>query len=189
MECLYLYSIVSLSLPSSRHECSRGLLSSLFRRRLIILTGVHYGLGKHILRVGPARAVQAGKALYVLEAIYPFCTGSTKLSILLLYRRIFTTNDPIFKWALYTVGSVLIGWATAGFFTTVFQCWPVHIAWTNPFQEDACIDLVPALIGLATINTLLNGAVLILPLPKLWNLRISKSQKVALCGIFVLGSA
>jgi hypothetical protein len=161
------------------------------RSQLLVLnvrsTGAHYGFGKHIVRVGPADAIRAGKALYVLEAIYPFCTGSTKLSILLLYRRIFTTNNPYFKYALYAVGSVLVGWAIAGFFTTIFQCWPVHTIWDH--SGDECIDLVPALVGLATINTLLNGAVLILPLPMLWNLRISLQQKIGVCGIFILGSA
>jgi len=150
-------------------------------------TGARYGFGKHIVRVGLPNAIRAGKALYVLEAIYPFCTGSTKLSILLLYRRIFTTNNPHFKYALYSIASILVGWAVAGFFSTVFQCWPVHTIWDH--TGDECIDLVPALVALATINTLLNGAVLILPLPMLWNLRISLQQKIGVCGIFVLGSA
>ncbi len=63
----------------------------------------------------------------------------------------------------------------------------MHTIWDH--SGDECIDLVPALVGLATINTLLNGAVLILPLPMLWNLRISLQQKIGVCGIFILGSA
>lgn len=149
--------------------------------------GAHYGLGKHIIRVGPSNAIKVARALYVLEAIYPACTGSTKLSILLLYRRIFTTHNSYFKFAMYTVAAVLACWAVAGFFTTIFQCWPVHTIWDH--SEDQCIELVPALVGLAVINTVLNGAVLILPIPMLWTLRITLHQKVGVCGIFMLGSA
>ena len=105
----------------------------------------------------------------------------------MLYQRIFTTHDPYVKFALYTVGSVLVGWAASGFFTTVFQCWRVHAIWDHTGSD--CLDLVRALVGLATINTILNGAVLILPIPMLWNLRIPRQQKVAVISVFVLGSA
>lgn len=149
--------------------------------------GAQYGLGKHILRVGFASASKMGRALYVLEAIYPACTAATKISILLLYRRLFTTLNPWFRYSLYIIFTVLIGWAISGFFSTVFQCTPIHRIWEES-REGKCIDLVPALIALAVINTVVNASVLLLPMPIVWYLNMPRRRKVAICGIFVIGS-
>ena len=146
---------------------------------------LHFGFGKHILRVGVQDAILANRSLYVLEAIFPACTATTKVSILLLYRRIFTMHTPWFRYSYYSIFVLLLGWAIAGFFTTVFQCWPIHSAWTH--MGGRCIDLKPALTGLATINTILNTAILILPISMIWSLQISLRKKVGVCAIFALG--
>ena len=58
-----------------------------------------------------------------------------------------------------------------------------------PKGKPHCISLVRALLGLASLNTLLIAAVLILPMPMVWSLQMPLQQKVAICGIFVLGCA
>ena len=136
----------------------------------------------------------AEKALYVFEDIFPLCTAATKISILCLYKRIFSTRNRTFANTLYVVGALQITWAIAGFFTTVFQCWPIDILWLPaegimPTGKPHCINLVHALLGLASLNTLLIAAVLIMPIPMVWSLQLELKQKVAICGIFVLGSA
>ena len=146
---------------------------------------LRFGFGKHILRVGLQNAFLAGRAVYVLQPIFPACTGSTKLSILLLYRRIFTMHTPWFRWSYRAIVVVLAGWAVGGFFTLIFQCWPIQSAWTH--MGGHCIDLKAALTTLASINTALNAAILILPIPMIWNLQISRQKKVGLCAIFAIG--
>lgn len=146
---------------------------------------LRFGFGKHILRVGLEKALLAGRALYVLEAIFPACTAITKLSILLLYRRIFTMHTRWFRYSFYSILVLLMGWAIAGFFTTTFQCSPVRTAWTH--VDGHCIDLKASLTGLAAINTILNSTILILPIPMVWNLQISIHKKVGICAIFALG--
>ena len=145
-------------------------------------------MGRHILRV-MGTAERSFIALYAFEAIYPACTASTKISILLLYRRIFTRENRMFNLATYVIGAVLVGWAISGFFTTVFQCVPVTRIWLSGGIGEGCIQLVPALLALATINTLINGAVLILPIPMVWRLQMSRRNKIAVCAILALGSA
>ncbi|MCJ1360347.1 MAG: hypothetical protein MMC33_010352 [Icmadophila ericetorum] len=145
----------------------------------------HYGMGKHVLRVGLTSAFRYARSTYVLEAIYPACTTATKFSILLLYRRVFTTHNFHFRIALYIISTVLIGWAIAGFFTTVFQCWPVHVAWDR--MGGSCINIAAALIGLAVINTTINASILILPMPMVWALNMPYKQKIGICLIFLIG--
>lgn len=159
-----------------------------------IIEGIQNGLGKHLHGADMLLAADAAKALYIFEDIFPACVATTKLSILCLYRRIFSTRNRAFAWAIYIVAGLQIGWAIAGFFTTVFQCSPVGAPWkvlegTIAPTKVRCIKLVPALDGLASINTLLNSAVLILPMPMVWRLQMPLKQKGAVCGILVLGCA
>ena len=126
-----------------------------------------------------------GRALYVLEAIYPASTTTTKISILLLYRRMFSTRNYDFRVALYTIFTILVGWAISEFFTTVFQCMPVRVAWRH--SGGTCIDVSAALIDLAAVNTTLNAAVLILPIPLVLRLSMPWQRKVGVCRIFVIG--
>ena len=142
-------------------------------------------MGKHVLRVGLQNAFLYSKSTYVLEALYPACTTATKFSILLLYRRVFTTHNTYFRFALYLISTVLITWAISGFFTTVFQCWPVHVSWDR--MGGSCINLVAALTGLAVINTTVNASILILPMPMVWALNMPWKQKVGISLIFVIG--
>ena len=176
MACLWLSFSVSFPIIWAY----RMVLSNLYQ------PAARYGLGKHIIRIGLENASKTIKSVYVLEAIYPACTTTCKISILLLYRRIFTTHNATFKYAMYIISFVLVGWAISGFFTTVFQCAPVHDYWDQ--TGGRCIDWIPALIALASINTVVNGSILILPMPIVWKLNMPRHRKVAICGIFIIGS-
>ncbi|KAI4142318.1 MAG: hypothetical protein LQ341_003249, partial [Variospora aurantia] len=160
-----------------------------------LLAGIKHGLGKK-RPTNITAALEASKWLYIFEALFPVTTIATKLSILYLYKRIFSTFNPIFSWALYIVGALQVGWAVSGFFTTVFQCWPIDILWrldgglfSGHPAAGHCIDLVASLTGLAVINTVLNTALLVLPMPMIWNLHTSRKHKMALTLIFALGCA
>lgn len=52
-----------------------------------------------------------------------------------------------------------------------------------------CIDVIASLTGLAVVNIVLNTALLVLPMPMVWNLHTSQKQKIALTFIFALGCA
>ena len=53
--------------------------------------------------------------------------------------------------------------------------------------QGTCLDLKALLLATAIINILTDIAVLVLPMPIVWNLKIQRSQKVAVSGIFLLG--
>lgn len=54
-----------------------------------------------------------------------------------------------------------------------------------PHRE--CIDTLDYFLGVQVPNMILDLIIMILPLPYLWNLHITLSQKIALSGIFILG--
>ena len=163
---------------------------------VVRLTGIKHGLGqKRPMNISDA--LEASKWFYASEALFPLTTIATKLSILCLYKRIFATCNMMFACALYIVGALQIGWTVSSFLTTVFQCWPINTLWAleaAPFSESSksaghCIDLVVFITGLSVSNTVLNTALLVLPMPMVWNLHMSPKQKIALTFIFALGCA
>lgn len=117
-----------------------------------------------------------------------------KLSILVLYRRLFLVQQRWFKIALWVNGIYAAGLGIASTFVFIFQCWPVDYYWTRfhayygetPLQG-TCL---PQLAHLATpqfLSTASDLAILLLPVPVIWNLYIQKARKVAASGVFLLG--
>ncbi len=150
---------------------------------LTISQDAAHGLGKH------ASAATEGSAfffavLYLEEIIYMAGSSLVKLSILLFYRRIFPGHR--FRQALWVVAFLVIGWGISMTFASIFQCIPVRKAW-NPNIPGKCINLHAYYFGQAIPNTITDGVILLLPLPPLWKLQVSRSQKLALIVIFSLG--
>lgn len=50
------------------------------------------------------------------------------------------------------------------------------------------VDDYAFFVGIAVPNIITDVALLVLPLPYIWRLHRAKSQKIALVGIFMLGS-
>ena len=98
-------------------------------------------------------------------------------------------NNRVFAFYLYIVAAIQTGWTIGSFFTTIFQCWPVDTRWNPHRTKSHCIDFVSSLIALALINTACNAAILILPIPMIYHLQMSRKMKWAFSGIFVLGCA
>lgn len=109
-----------------------------------------------------------------------------KISILLMYRRIFDTEA--FKKATWVVGTACVAWAIAAILCLVFQCHPMSGMW-NPEDTftDKCINLQAYYRAVASSNMALDVVILFMPLYMVWRLKLEASQKLMLSGIFALG--
>ena len=109
-----------------------------------------------------------------------------KISILLLYRRIFTT--PLFKRATLIVGTTCVAWLIAALLCLAFQCRTNAERYNLDalFSHD-CIDLKSYWIAVTGSNLVLDLVVLCMPLYIVSNLKIPTRQKIWLSGIFALG--
>lgn len=70
---------------------------------------------------------------------------------------------------------------------TIFQCKPVSGFWNRTKPAICNVDSQKFFIGNAIPNILTDVALMVLPLPYIWQLNRSKSQKIALAGVFLLG--
>lgn len=109
----------------------------------------------------------------------------TKLSILLMYARIFPTRN--FRIASFVLGGISVAWAIAIIFVSIFQCTPIARAWDKTIPGH-CIDLKASFIGNAIPNIITDIAILALPVRVVWGLHANLTHRLSVIGIFLLGS-
>jgi hypothetical protein len=144
--------------------------------------GRGYGLGKHRHVVPEANVLAFLELLYYFQIFYILAPPTVKLSLLLLYRRIFVSSKFLF--IVYGMGVVIILWAIIMTFLGIFNCHPISGFWTG---QGKCLLFKEFAIGYAIVNILTDLAVWLLPIPSIWKLQLPTAQKVALTFIFVLG--
>ena len=117
---------------------------------------------------------------------YSFAITCVKMSVLLLYRRIFITAS--FRRVSVIVGIACLLWFIIEFFMDVFQCRPFKAAF-EPFLlfTDQCIDLQSFYWGVTIANLGLDVVILYMPLYMVWGLQLPTKQRLTLAGIFLLG--
>ncbi|MCJ1263967.1 hypothetical protein MMC22_003838 [Lobaria immixta] len=109
---------------------------------------------------------------------------SVKFSILALYWRLFKLSIRV---PILILASIVTCWGIAVFLTTVFQCVPVRGFWDKTINATCGVNVYAFFYGNSIPNISTDVAILILPMPLIWRLRIPQSQKIMLSGIFILG--
>jgi hypothetical protein len=108
-----------------------------------------------------------------------------KISILLFYRRLFDTKR--FKLVSIIVASSVIAYWVCFTLVAIFQCTPVHYTWDKNVSGK-CIDAYALLMAASVLNIINDIVIVIMPIPVVWCLRVSRQQKMGLTGLFLLGS-
>lgn len=107
-----------------------------------------------------------------------------KLSIILLYRRIFPVAS-LHK-VIYCITAYIIIWQVFQTLDSIFACIPVSGYWDHTIRAKCRNELVDIIIG-GVQNIVTDVIILCLPLPILWTLQTSKQNKIQLTGLFTLG--
>ena len=124
--------------------------------------------------------------LLAFPIIYVWAITWTKLSILLLYLRIFTD-----KWARI-VCWILVGILTinpiANTLPIIFLCSPREAIWDSNIPGAHCIDWKALFAFAGLINIITDVIMLIIPYPVIKRLQIGRHIKLGVAGTFLLGS-
>ncbi|KAH7248689.1 uncharacterized protein BKA55DRAFT_512808 [Fusarium redolens] len=143
------------------------------------------GMGLHADKVPLTQIVMMAKWLVVAEVLYAWNLGWTKLSLLLMYYRIFRV--PYFKKMAWLVGTFVFAWVITITFLFIFICIPVAKLW-YPDLPGRCINQVGTWIANAASTIFTDIVILCLPLPPIWKLQLGKSEKLGLTAAFAIGS-
>jgi hypothetical protein len=143
----------------------------------------HFGLGRHIWTMPLENIEPYMKTFYASIVIYNFATPLVKISILLQYRRIFTsqTMQRICFVALIFMSAVAISFPL----TLALSCTPVPRFWDNSIPG-TCIKQHIADPIMGAVNILTDIFLLCLPMPAIKSLQLPRKQKLMLYGVFCL---
>lgn len=145
------------------------------------------GLGKDMWFVDPNSISWLLYLYYWGELLYLLIIPLTKISVLVFYLQIFP--ERIFKIGTYTliVGNVL--YCITFEIATIVQCTPVDGAWRSwdGTYTATCRNInLQAWVAAATC-IVLDIAMLVLPMPGLWRLKLSMRKKLQVMFMFGLG--
>ncbi|KAJ5191395.1 uncharacterized protein N7498_010380, partial [Penicillium cinerascens] len=145
---------------------------------------IGHGMGMHAEALPTGNLMMIVKLLVAYEFVYCTTVGIVKISIFLMYARIFLTRS--FCIATYILGSIVISWVIAIFCVSVFQCTPIAKAWNTSFPG-TCINLKDSFVGNAVPNILTDIAILSLPMRDVWGLQTTLVHRLTVIAVFFAG--
>ncbi|KAK7955852.1 uncharacterized protein PG986_005074 [Apiospora aurea] len=155
------------------------------------ITGVvRCGLGyDHMANImenyGPEPITLLLKLLIGLQFTWVISLSLCKISILLLYRKLFPT--PLIHWASLATSVLIAAWAVATIMAGCLICQPISKNWDLFMTGGDCGDQVLSFTVTGVTNLITDVMVLVLPLPNLYKLQAPIQQRVVLVGVFSLG--
>ncbi|KAM0811292.1 putative Integral membrane protein [Seiridium cardinale] len=101
-----------------------------------------------------------------------------------LYCRIFFPVKSLF-YISWGFGIFILAYNLALIFVTAFECIPLSSMWKG--APGRCIDTLPPFTTLGIINVVTDVGILALPVRHIMQLRLNITQRIKMCGIFLLG--
>ncbi|EFE29865.1 integral membrane protein, putative [Trichophyton benhamiae CBS 112371] len=153
---------------------------------VINVVAVNHGYGRPSFDVPEDDLKIALELYFALQMLYRVTINMTKLSILLLYRKIFDTERFRFKLICDVLFVYIMLYTVATFIVTIFQCDPIPKAWARDLPG-TCVNLTAFWYANAALHTLTDVIILLLPMPVIKGLKLPRRQKLALNLVFALG--
>ncbi|KAF2726542.1 hypothetical protein EJ04DRAFT_396744, partial [Polyplosphaeria fusca] len=129
---------------------------------------------------------------YSFLPIFAVANGLVKLSVLFLYRRIFVVDPSLRNGRniFFLVIITLVGmWAIAYTFAFMLPCMPnIQVYFVNPDNWIyECIDTLTLGYSYAISDFISDALVILIPVPFIWQLRLSTARKLSVLAVFCLG--
>lgn len=121
---------------------------------------------------------------YASSYVYLVTLFGYKLTILLLYLRLFGVNNK-FKYCTWAVTAFVFGYLCSNVLTQIFGCIPIELSWKNVAGH--CIDRPKAGFAYGSMNIISDLFIFILPMPMVWRLRLCWKGKLGVMLVFMGG--
>ncbi|KAI9830791.1 MAG: hypothetical protein M1826_004425 [Phylliscum demangeonii] len=151
----------------------------------VSLAQLPFGLGLHSWNIPRDKYIRLSQLSNVLQVMYPALTFVVKLSILMLYYRIFAPSRGT-KRFITLIMTVLLGFYTANMFVKIFLCSPRQRIWDKSVPGH-CANLAQLYLATAIVNVVSDFYILVLPLPSIWHLQIPLRRRLGLISVFSAG--
>ncbi|KAI8629703.1 hypothetical protein F5Y19DRAFT_431580 [Xylariaceae sp. FL1651] len=128
------------------------------------------------------------KCNYILQILPLVSLGLSKTSILCFYRRIFHVH-PRFLVLNTILIVIVVAWATAFFFATVFQCRTPATLWTSfEYARVGCVETLPFYYATSITGFITDLLILVSPLPLIHSLQMPLKTRIAVSCVLLLGA-
>ncbi|KAK8036949.1 hypothetical protein PG991_001263 [Apiospora marii] len=163
------------------------LTTTVFSHGLLALSmaWTRLGLGKHIENIDMTTMLPTIYMSKAVTLVYAICIFLIKASALLFYARIFNRSKR-FRTILWGFGAAVAGWFLCTALVPWFNCRPTRKT-IDPFIPGVCFDRMNWFLSSCVINTTLDLAILIMPVPQIWKLQMTTRRKVQVTLVFLLG--
>ncbi|KAI9846022.1 MAG: hypothetical protein M1838_001472 [Thelocarpon superellum] len=145
----------------------------------------YHGFGRHLWDVTISEFFVYGRLGLSYLAIYFAEVSLAKVTLLLLFHRLATTAWQ--RKVFLGVMIFIILYTIAMFFALIFSCHPVAYFWDLTISGGYCVNRTAILIFMAVMNVLTNFVILLLPVPLIWRLRLSRGGKAGVTVMFLVG--
>ncbi|KAK8052474.1 hypothetical protein PG993_003859 [Apiospora rasikravindrae] len=146
----------------------------------------HYG-GRHSWDITQPQAQQAAYWFNIVSIHYGVTICFVKLTILWLYRRVFSpARHGPFDVGIVSLVVFLVGFYVATNLAKVWQCVPREKIWVTSLPG-SCIDISTLLNVSGVVNTVTDFVILLLPIKAVWNLNLAARKKITVVLVFTFG--
>ncbi|KAB5513511.1 integral membrane protein [Coniochaeta sp. 2T2.1] len=142
------------------------------------------GFGMHAHQVSKAHQITAFKWFFAAQILYKIATCCTKLSIGMMYLRIFPGRR--FRVAVWSVMAITVTYTLVAVLLTVFSCNPIDKAW-NKFMPGTCLASRSIWYSTSIMILLTDIMVIALSINEIRRLQLPLVKKMLLCGLLSLG--
>lgn len=151
---------------------------------------VNYGgVGYHsavFIQSSPATLTVWAKYLLVIPMVWQSAIVFPKLAILVLYLRFFTKRRD--RIACWVIGVLMVANCVGAILAGFFLCTPLEFLWNRKIPGGHCLDINAWYRWGSLMNIFTDVAMLMLPIPVIWKIQISKPVKIGLILIIATGS-
>ena len=155
---------------------------------IFILQGVKSGLGHHNRALAQADEIEALKWQALATATYILNMMFIKLSYAVFLLRLAVQKR--YRWTLWASMFVVAVWSTVSFFWDLFQCSPVQAQWDYTIPGEVCVSseqIVAAAYALSVMTIVTDWMYALLPIPMIWNVKMTKQAKIIVVVLLGLG--
>ncbi|KAL7943963.1 hypothetical protein V8C42DRAFT_358684 [Trichoderma barbatum] len=142
------------------------------------------GFGLHSTQIDAHHKIMAFKWFFVAQILYKVTTCLTKMSLGMLYLRIFP--DRKFRIAVISVMVVTGAYTFAAVLLTIFACKPIDKSW-NKALPGVCVNSISIWYSTSVLNIVTDVLIIGLPINEIRRLQLPLVKKLLLCALFSLG--
>ncbi|KZM25429.1 uncharacterized protein EKO05_0000649 [Ascochyta rabiei] len=150
-----------------------------------VVAGGRYGLGKHIWSLQPFHMRKISIITFIYVFIYTWSVCIIKFSILALYRRIFGLS-----WLGYCCFGLTLLYLIVNHVVLPLYTRPLSYYWEQWYgaQGVLLVNEAKFYLGMGIVNLFGDICMLAVPISSVLKLQMERTQKVAICCMFLLGS-